>query len=149
MLKNVCSRCGRVIDGEPVLNKEYPDATLLLGEEVAVMYDDLCGECTDRIRRLVSDFALNIEPEPDPVEEHVEVAEETPEPASTPEPEPSPEPVEVVAEGIETVSEEVVETPVEQPKRQPRKAPTAEELPNQVTKQFKINLDERRNRASK
>ena len=55
MLRNVCDRCNSVIDGEPV-SKEYPEAMLLLDDEVAVMYENLCPECKSKLLMAVKMF---------------------------------------------------------------------------------------------
>ena len=56
MLRNVCDGCGSVIDGEPV-QKDYPEAILLIDDEVAVMYENLCNTCKKELRDSVARFA--------------------------------------------------------------------------------------------
>ena len=45
MLRNVCDCCGSVIDGEPSMNKEYPEALLVIDDEIIVMYENICQSC--------------------------------------------------------------------------------------------------------
>ena len=52
MLRRICNNpaCGKVIDGEPPIKKEDPDAALLVRGEPVLWYEDLCPECIERWR---------------------------------------------------------------------------------------------------
>ena len=54
MLRRICSACGSVIDGEPIIEKEYADAVLVIDDEVEAVFDDLCDRCRERLRRAVA-----------------------------------------------------------------------------------------------
>ena len=114
MLRNVCCCCNEVIDGEPILEKEYPDVTLLFGEEVVVLYDDACDTCKEGIRKAVADFLTSKSPQA-----RAEVKKEEP----------------AQAEKVEEKPPVVEEKPKAAPVRVDKDA-----LPEQVTKQFPVNL---------
>lgn len=119
MLRRICNKCGSVIDGEPVVGKEYADAVVVIDDEIAAYYEDLCDRCK---HRLLDMFKGNPHPEPSvqPIKEP-EQDETEPEPQET------------------TAAPE----PEQHMMRQhvPYDAVDKDELPNQVTKQFPIKLN--------
>ena len=133
MLRNVCDRCNEIIDGEPQIEKEYPDATLLIDDDVVVMFENLCDKCKDGLRRSVSDFTRHPSPEPKPTKEHPAAQ------ATSTDDEKRPIP--------ETATQAEVDAIKESAKRQPLQKVDPESLPNQVTKQFPIHLPERPNKG--
>lgn len=54
MLRRICSGCGSVIGGEPIIDKEYADAVLIIDDEIASIYDDLCDGCRGRLKHAVA-----------------------------------------------------------------------------------------------
>lgn len=115
MLRRICGACGSIIDGEPQLDKEYADAVLVIDDEVAEMYDDLCDKCKSRLRSLF----VRIE----------KPAEIEPQQAIGPEPE----------------LEQEHEMPIDEPEQTPQMHIPLEPidkdaLPNKVTKQIPIVL---------
>lgn len=55
MLRNVCDACEEVIDGAPV-KKEYPEVVLLIDDEVALMYENICQTCREKLVFAVKNF---------------------------------------------------------------------------------------------
>lgn len=56
MLRNVCDACEEVIGGEPVM-RDYPEALLVIDDEVAVMYENLCPTCKSKLLAAVACFS--------------------------------------------------------------------------------------------
>lgn len=74
MLKNVCDRCGRPMDGEPCPDKEFDDLDIIEGGEVVVSMTDLCEPCKAELARLIDDFGRPRGETPPPPREVVAVA---------------------------------------------------------------------------
>lgn len=116
MLRDVCDRCGKVLDGEPHVNREYPDVTLLMDDEVVVMYECLCPNCRGKLMSAVRNLG-DVPKRTD--------AKEVPKAES------------------QKIDAAPAEESVEKPKAEPLQKVDPDSLPNQVTKQFPINLPER------
>ena len=102
------------------MNREYPDATLIICDEVELMYESLCQTCRAKLRAAVRDFA-----KPKTTPKKSEVVERKPaEEAEKSSAEPEPVQLEVASEVEETKPAE------DRP------------LANQVVKRFPIKLPE-------
>lgn len=130
MLREVCDACGEIIDG-PLVKREEPDATLLMGDEVVLMYDALCQTCKTELELAVRGFK-NGKRHKVPVENRTSVDVTPPEATE----EPKVVPKDVLCETAPQITPE------------PRKPVDKDSLPNQVTKQFPIKLPEHRTREA-
>lgn len=136
MLRRICGKCGEIIDGEPLIEKDYADAVLVLDDEIAAMYDDLCPNCKKALRNAFSNFLEDAEevrvPEPPDVAPDVSRTDWS----ST-------------STGGEVVDVEVPKRGPDEPvfvgesQHRPFEEVDKDALPNQVTKQFPINIQER------
>ena len=120
MLRDVCDRCGKIIDGEPNINKEQPDAVLVIDDEVILMFDSLCPKCKRNLKENMLRKDAPAEYAPPSIAEEPQHKE--------PEP-PSP-----------VVSEQPGQDVEERPESAQNAPQRLENLPNQVTKQFPIKL---------
>ena len=137
MLRRICGRCGSIIDGEPDLEKEYADAVLVIDDEIAAIYDDLCDGCRVKMVRLFNDFCDKVE-RPSSVSSSSESATITDEARTE-----TVEPSENHPKG-EAPSMAPDEPAHNRPLKVERYKPIdKDELPNQVTRQFPINLPKR------
>ena len=130
MLRRICSKCNGIIDGDPVIEKEYADAVLVVDDEIAIMFDDLCDKCKSSLLAAVSSFK--------------NANDETPRPAVKPQEEiihaPTPEEPIVVKAPKQENNEPVSITGDDMPLDVDRPAPTEQDLPNQVTKRFPVKI---------
>ena len=136
MLRRICGKCGEIIDGEPLIEKDYADAVLVLDDEIAAMYDDLCPNCKKALRNAFLNFLEDAEevrvPEPPDVAGDVSRTDRSSttdncEVLEVPAPEPPSDGVVFVGEAQHKPFEEI----------------DKDALPNQVTKQFPINIQGR------
>ena len=122
MLRRICNICGEVIDGEPPIEKEYADLVLVMDDEIALIYEDVC----DKHKAEIHSMLLNL-------------GKGKRETANAPEPVQAPQPQET-----EDDSEQVGESKPEANESAPAveaAPPRIEELPEQVTKRFPIKIN--------
>jgi len=122
MLRRICNICGEVIDGEPSVDKEYADLVLVMDDEIALIYEDVC----DKHKAEIHSMLLNL-------------GKEKRGTANSPEPVQAPQPQET-DDDSEQISESEPETSEPAPAVE-AVPPRIEELPEQVTKRFPIKIN--------
>lgn len=137
MLRRICGKCGGIIDGEPLIEKEYADAVLVIDDEIAAMYDDLCPNCKNALRNAFSNFLKDAEEVR--VTELPDVAQDV-----------SRTDWSSTSTGGEVVDVEVPKREPDEPvfvgesRHRPFEEVDKDALPNQVVKQFPISIPENR-----
>lgn len=122
MLRRICNICGEVIDGEPPIEKEYADLVLVMDDEIALIYEDVC----DKHKAEIHSMLLNL-------------GRRKRETANAPDPVQAPQP-----QGAENDSEQISESKPEASESAPAveaAPPISEELPEQVTKRFPVKIN--------
>lgn len=118
MLRRICNICGDVIDGEPPIEKEYADLVLVMDDEIALIYEDVC----DKHKAEIHSMLLNLGDK-----QHAK------------KPEPMPQQPKQESNAEQTVESESDEIEPEPAACAPQ--PISEELPEQVTKRFPVKIN--------
>ena len=139
MLRRICGKCGEIIDGEPVIEKDYADAVLVIDDEIAAMYDDLCPKCKDALRSAFIDFMTDDKEVREMERQDDDVDAEPPSRTDWSTTSTDNEVVEIKAP--EPPSDGVVF--VGGARHRPFEEVDKDSLPNQVTRQFPINIQGR------
>lgn len=134
MLRRICGKCNSIIDGEPKIDKEFADAVLVIDDEIACIFDDLCPKCKAALRKSVETFMLQDEEQKPPRKRETGTTEPENTPPRPPE-EQEPEETDHRENASPTVCTDGPE-PAET-----HRTIDKESLPNKVVKKYTVKLN--------